>query len=228
MLVMDMEGAMKFFDYDGPLAAAIRDISNMILLNICFCLCCLPVVSAGAAIAALYSVYLNHNDDVSPVRRYFAAFRSNFAQATKIWLLVLAAGLLLGLELFVTFTLAFPGRVFVKTVLILAGAYYLSVSAYAFALQAHYENTCIQTVRNAMVLGGAGIINGILANIISFFPVIVFFAAIDLMPFVLSFWLPLGASLSTRLNAMLLGGVFAQVDALNEAGEKESDMHGHV
>ena len=43
---------MKLFDHDGPLMRALTYLGNLILLNLVYLLCCLPVVTAGAASAA--------------------------------------------------------------------------------------------------------------------------------------------------------------------------------
>ena len=71
---------MKLFDHDGPLMRALTYLGNLILLNLVYLLCCLPVVSAGAASAALYTVTLGNlrGEDGGTVRRFFRAFRANF------------------------------------------------------------------------------------------------------------------------------------------------------
>ena len=45
---------MKYmFDQDGPVMRALSDLSTLVFLNILTALCCIPVVTAGAALAAM-------------------------------------------------------------------------------------------------------------------------------------------------------------------------------
>lgn len=213
---------MKFLAYDGPLATAVRTVFDMVVLNFCFTICCIPVVTAGAAITALYAVFLNKSDERAAVVRFFGALRSNLKQATKIWLIVLAIGAVLVLEFWLVFAAKFPGRLIVLIALVIFTVVFLSVSTFAFALQAHFDNTLKQTLRNALVLGIIGIIPGALTLVVSFLPVIVFFFAIDILYLVLSFWIPLGGSLAARINSWVLGIVFDQVRPKEEHTEEDS------
>ena len=205
---------MNFFDYDSPLSVAIRNLVELFVLNICFCLCCVPVVTVGAAVTALYQVFLSKNETGNVIGRFFSALRSNFLKATVIWLIILAVGVLLGASWIAVFTVSFPGRGIFRILLIFCTVLYLSASGFAFALQARYENRLKQTLRNALIFGTIGIIHGALAAAISFFPVVIFFFAIDWMAVVLSVWIPLGGALSCRINAWIYSVVFHQIDKM--------------
>ena len=201
---------MKFLAYDGPLATAVRAVFDLVVLNFCFILCCIPVVTAGAAITALYAVFLNKSDERYVLARFFGAFRSNYKQATAIWGIVLAIGAVFALEFYLVFAARFPGRIAGLIGLVVFGVVFLSVATFAFALQAHYDNTLKQTLRNSLVLGTLGIITGALTLMVSFLPVFVFFFAIDYLYVVLSVWIPVGASLSAKINCWMLSILFEQ------------------
>lgn len=76
-------------------------IFDLILLNILWLLTSIPVVTLGAATAALYSVLLSAAEKKEGyiVRDYWKAFRRNFKQSTIVWLfccsLECASGLIL-------------------------------------------------------------------------------------------------------------------------------------
>lgn len=201
---------MKLLAYDGPLATAIHTVFEMVVLNFCFCICCVPLVTAGTAITALYAVYLNKDDERAAVTRFFSAFKSNFSQATRIWLILLAVGAVILADLYIVAAADFPGRLAVLIALVVLGVVYLSVGAFAFALQAHYNNTLKRTLQNALLLGTVGIVTGVLVVAVSFFPVIVFWVAIDFLAVVLSVWIPVGASLAARINSWMLRMFFEQ------------------
>ncbi len=74
-------------------------ILDLIILNIIFVVCCIPVVTIGAALCALYyaavkSVRYGHG---YVLREFFHSFRQNFWQATATWLLFCLAGGVVGL-----------------------------------------------------------------------------------------------------------------------------------
>ena len=202
---------MKIFSYDGILAQAIRYIWNLFALNICFVICCLPIVTIGAAITALYSVYLNESLEQGKIRQFFRAFKDNFRQATLIWLVFMALAVVLGIDAYLLLTFKLSGSSILKVLVLIVTVVILSVESFIFPLVAHYENTTKQTWRNALVLGVTLMIYGIIMSAISLLPLILFFIDLDLMVCVLAVWLPFGNSLSAQINSWILKHVFTKL-----------------
>ncbi len=199
---------MRLFGYDGPLGRAARLLGELLILNVCFLLCCLPVFTFGAAVSALYGVFLNESCDSGVVKRFFGAFRENLRQATGIWLILLAVAVPLVGTLVLLALYEIPGSGLIRILLVILGALYLSVSAFVFPLQAHYENPVPRTLRNAAVLGVSLILHGVLMSLVNFLPVLVFFQNLGLFPTVLALWLGFGFSGSAKVNSLILKSVF--------------------
>ncbi len=87
---------------NSPVIAFFNKLTDLILLNILWILCCLPVVTAGAATCAAYYVTITsiRCGDGYVLRRFFGAFKSSFAPVTPVWLGLLAAGFILAADLF--------------------------------------------------------------------------------------------------------------------------------
>lgn len=70
----------------------LNKMTDLIVLNILFILCCIPVVTIGASISAMYYVNLTsvRYGDGYIAKRFFAAFKRNFKQSTIYWLIVAA------------------------------------------------------------------------------------------------------------------------------------------
>ena len=86
----------NLFNPEAPLMQGLGKIADMMVLNVLTVLLSLPVVTAGAATAALYdATWRILQDEGSVYGAYFRAFKSNFKQATVLWLLTLASGALL-------------------------------------------------------------------------------------------------------------------------------------
>lgn len=202
---------MKFLSYDGLLARIIRHIWNLFLLNVCLILCCLPVVTAGAGITAAYSVFLNSSVESGMIGRFFQAFRENWKQATAIWLVFLAAAVLLVLDWYFLLSYSFAGSAILIIVTAILSLLYLSVVSYVFPLQARYENPLKVTVKNAVVLGIFWIFSGLLMGFVTLFPLIMFFVNLDIFLRVLAVWIPLGCALQIQINALIVQRVFRKV-----------------
>ena len=79
----------KLFDLENPVFQLISHLVDLVVLGLTCMVCCVPVVTAGAAVTALfkavYDLTLERGGGVMKI--YFAAFRTNFRQATAAWLL---------------------------------------------------------------------------------------------------------------------------------------------
>ena len=93
---------MRLFSYDSKFSQIMLKLCYGCYLNLLWMVCSLPVFTAGAATAALYDVTLRLAREEEPplTRQFFKAFRENFRQATILWLILLAVGILLGSTVF--------------------------------------------------------------------------------------------------------------------------------
>lgn len=83
-----------FFDFMGRLA-------DIVLLNLLFLLCSLPVLTIGASIAALYQCCddMAEGTFISSFRNFSGAFRKYLKGSVKVWLVFLLTGCLLIFDL---------------------------------------------------------------------------------------------------------------------------------
>ena len=202
---------MKFLGYDGLPARVVRYVWNLFLLNVCFILSCLPVITIGAAISALYSVFLNSSVESGSIRRYFSAMKENFKQATMIWLILLPITAVLVANWYFLLSYRFDGDGLLAAISIVVTVLYLSVTSFVFALQAKFENSLWQTIKNALLLGIGKIFTGILMSLVGLFPLIMFVVDLDVFVHVIAIWIPWGYALQIQINALLLGRVFKKI-----------------
>lgn len=78
---------MSFFRPDSEFMNLLSKCADYVILNLLCLLCCLPVVTAGAALTAKYyvSMKLVRGEEPAVTKAYFLAFRKNFRQATAVW-----------------------------------------------------------------------------------------------------------------------------------------------
>ena len=207
---------MKFLSYDGLLARIVRYIWNLFVLNICFILCCLPVITIGAAISAMYAVFLNDFRESGVLRKFFGAFAENFKQATVIWLIFMALAAVLAANWYYLLTYSLGGNGLLLAVAAVVSVLYLSVVSFAFALQAKYENSPLQTMKNALILSIGKLFSGVLMSFVNLFPVIMFVVDLDVFVNVVAIWIPLGFALQIQINALIVRRVFRKLQPQNQ------------
>ena len=129
------------FNYDNPVWRFIGKLGDLIILNILWIVCSIPVFTAGASTTAVYYVTLKlvRDEDDSTIRSFFRSFKSNFKQATAIWLILLAAGI---------------GAVRTAMTAVSGGLLliYLFIITYVFPLQARFYNPVKRTLFNAFFM----------------------------------------------------------------------------
>ena len=71
------------FNPDSPMMRALGVVWDLIVLNLLFLVCCIPVVTIGPAITALHYVttkMAGEKDGTPVVGNFFKSFRANFRQ----------------------------------------------------------------------------------------------------------------------------------------------------
>lgn len=115
----------KSSSIDNPFFRLMGAIGDLVVLNILWLLCCLPVVTAGASTLALFAIVhkIVAGEDYRTASGFFKAFRRDFKQATALWLVVLAAGIaaLAGLRAASAQDDVFTGLLAAASFLLLAG-----------------------------------------------------------------------------------------------------------
>ena len=87
----------RIFNMDNKFFVFMGRVADLMILNILCIICCIPIITIGASVTAMYYVTLKmaRNEESYIVRSFFKSFKENFKQATVIWLVALVAGILL-------------------------------------------------------------------------------------------------------------------------------------
>lgn len=142
---------------DNSILNGLARAFDVILTTVLFCVCCLPVVTAGASAAAMYATMIAvENDSCSGViRHFFGAFRDNFRQATILWLLDALVGLVVLGDILVCWGFdmeAGAALSVMQGLTVFCTALYAAVSIYVFSGIATYHVTWKQAITNGLIL----------------------------------------------------------------------------
>lgn len=140
--------------YDGKLMNFITTVCENVLLNLVFLLCCVPIVTAGAALTALYTVQFKQlrGEGGYLMKNFFIALGSNFRNATIGTMMF--AGISAVLSFLVTFWY-YIGSVFSLAAISLLGLLFLMMLCcmlYFYPLLARHEGGVRMQLKNSMGL----------------------------------------------------------------------------
>ncbi len=146
----------KVFNPESPLMSGLSRALDLMILNILWVVCSLPIITFGAATTAVYYVTfrLNEGKDEHIIRSFFKSFASNFRQSTIIWLILLAVGVVIAGDIRLAFFTDLMGslRYVMMAFSVLLAVVWLAVLSWVFVLQSRFENPVKQTLKNACLL----------------------------------------------------------------------------
>lgn len=142
------------FSLDGGVMGFLSRISDLFILNLIFILTCIPLVTIGPALTALYSVTLKMaKDEESYVfKSYISAFRKNFKISFLSWLIILLASALLFLDYRILSQFSGPMRTLFSVLLLNVCFLLLLVALFLFPYIARFQTTLKQSFKNSILI----------------------------------------------------------------------------
>lgn len=198
------------FNYDNPVWRFIGKFCDIMILNVLWVLCSIPIVTMGASTTAVYYVTLKlvRDEEGPTIRSFFKSFKDNFKQATIIWMIMLAAGCLLGFDLYFFLAIQRDPSALRTVMLAVFGGFmmiYLFVLVLVFPLQARFYNPVKRTLFNAFFMSVRHIGHTVGMMIMDALVVI---AAIFMLPILQALLLLFGFPLFAFLNSYVIVGIF--------------------
>lgn len=205
---------------DSPLGRLVGRLLELIGLNLLWVVCCLPVVTAGAATCALHFVLSpQRGENEGAFRCYFRSFRRNFKIATFLWLPVLVLGLLVLLCLRLVSFWEGAARMVGIVFFCFPALLLLMIAGYGFPLLARFEIPARYLVENALFLALAHFPRTLAVVGLTLLPVAVWFLLPPAALSLIFVWVPVGFSLTALWIERILEPVFAPF--LDGTGEEE-------
>lgn len=147
---------MNLFSMDSPFARAVNKLVILLYAGVLWFLCSIPVVTSGAATAALYEVLLKaiKNREGYVGSSFLKAFRANMKQGVQTGVPILLAEAVFAVNIFYYGVLG-GGRFRLQAVIfVILFLLALTLYSYVFAVMAKFENTVSGHLRMAAVLMG--------------------------------------------------------------------------
>lgn len=215
----------SLFNMDNPLFRTLGKLADLMILNIVFLICCIPVVTIGAALTGMSYVTLKmaEGEEGYIVKSFFKSFKENFKQATIMWLLMLVIGVVLGMD-FLILKDATGSMVTVFRIGISVAAFlYLMIMVYLYAVLARFYNSIKATIKNAFIMAIADFPRTLIMMVITVASVIITFLTAETLVYGILVWLMFGFALISYCNCFFLKKVFAKYMPTNEDDDKDPD-----
>lgn len=140
---------------DTPIVVLLRLLADMMVLQFLFLLCCIPVVTIGPALSAMYAVIFKREWDggvVSVISTFVRAFRKNFLSALALGGVVLLATVIAVGDLWFSVNSQPPLSSVYAVVATIVGIVALIMFVLGFAQQAIFTNTIRNYLKNSFTL----------------------------------------------------------------------------
>ena len=142
---------MSLFSPESKLYKGLSFFASVLLLNFCWILFSLPIITVGASTLAAYSVVFKmlENKEGYVFKDFWKGFKENWKQGTVLWLITLIA--IYGFYLDVQILKTDPG-IPVIVASIVAFVLVAFSLIYAYPLAARYENKVFFHIKNSFLL----------------------------------------------------------------------------
>lgn len=192
---------------DGKFVKVLNRIADLVGLNLLAILFCIPIITIGASITAVYGCIfrIQEKREGYLTKDFWKLFKECFRPSTIIYLVGVAvvAMLYLDYQIFAT-----NSRLDILQVLVVAGGILVAeIFTYAFPMESYFENSLKATVKNALLLGISNIPYTLLMLGINVFP----FFLVARIPVTFGIWFLIGISGGAWINSFFLKKIFSKV-----------------
>lgn len=215
----------RIFDMNNKFFGFMSKVADLCILNIICVVCCIPVITAGASITAMYYVTLKmvRNEEAYIVRSFFKSFKQNFKQATIINLIMLLIGLVLYVDLNVSKAMqGGAGQIF-QVIFMAFGLIYFILFLYVYPVLARFYNTIKNTIKNALFMAIRHFPYTVVMVIIAVCPLLLLLVkSYQIQSTLFVLFLLMGFALIAYCNSYFLAKIFDNYMPKEEAGQESA------
>lgn len=203
---------MNLFNLDSPIINALSRICDIMILNILWFICSIPIVTSGASTTALYYCMLKINRDCDSriISMFFKSFRQNLRQGCILTIVFMLSGLFLFVDYQVCVgldgMLGIVLGVIINCLLIVWGI----MLSYAFPILAQFDNRLNNILKNSLILGIMHIKETIPVFLINSIPVVLLWILPEVFVILIPLFVVFGISIIVMINSKILLKVFVQ------------------
>ena len=200
-------------------------VADLFILNILCLICCIPIVTAGASITAMFYVTMKmvKNEESYIIKSFFKSFKQNFKQATIINLIMLLIGVVLYVDLNVSKAMqGGAGQIF-QIIFMAFVLIYFILFLYVYPVLARFYNTIKNTIKNALFMAIRHFPYTVVMVIIAVCPLLLLLVkSYQIQSTLFVLFLLMGFALIAYCNSYFLAKIFDIYMPKEEAGQESA------
>lgn len=195
-----------FLSNESTFGRLMARIWVLVVANILFVLCTVPVITIGPGLAALHYTILKMlrgDIDLNPFTTFWQGLKANFKQAAVTWLVLLVLAVLIYLEWFWCGQFGGVFLLFQSGLAAIALAA-LIIGLYMFPTMAAFRASLKELVKDSVFFAFRKPLYLLVVLFFSIFPMVLTFTDIQLLPLYAFIWVTCGFSLVCLVTDSLL------------------------
>ena len=144
----------KIFNLDNWIMRFFSRIFDVVILNFAFIICCIPIITIGASLTAMYSITLKmvRNEESHIIRGFLKAFKQNFKQGTVIGVIAIIITFFITVDLRIIGIIGDDKFKVLQVLCYVLAIWAYIIFLYAFPLLAKFKNRTKEVFKNSFIL----------------------------------------------------------------------------
>ncbi len=178
------------FNEDNFLHIALMKVWDLVLTNLFFILCCIPIITIGPALSAMYTCTLkmvkgNHN---GTFKTFFRAFKQNFKQSVIVWIITLFIAFILYTNYWFLKAQGGQPAEMLFYITLIFGVMLFAYNIYIYPVIAAFEGTLRMLLKNAFIFSIKHFLKTVLMTLLWGFAFFITFWDVQLQPLYMFCW----------------------------------------
>lgn len=215
------------FNENNFLHVALMKVWDLVLANLLFILCSIPLITIGPALTALYHCTLRivKGNNPGTFKTFFRAFKQNFKQSFIVWIVVLLIGGILGSNL--NFLRAQTGQSILFYMTLILCVFLFAFVLYIFPVIATFEGTLKMHLRNTLIFSVTKFFKTIIMVVLWGFCFFITYIDNQLQPLYVFCWFFFGFSTLAYICSFMLYKMFKPYLPVEEEPDESKYYEEH-
>lgn len=200
------------FNMDNKFFVFMGRVADLMILNLLCIICCIPIVTIGPSITAMYYVTLKmvRNEESYIVKGFFKSFRQNLKQGIVITLIMLIFGVLIVVDMKIMGSMEGTVYKVFYTIFLAMAVVYFMIYMYIYPVLAKFYNSIKNTFINSLLMSIRHLPYTVLMIGVTALPfaIVLLVSNETVQSMMMLYFILLGVSLVTYLNSYFLVKIF--------------------
>ena len=196
------------FKLDSDFFKFLGNLTNLIVLNLICLICCIPIITIGPAICALYFCIMKlvRKEHIHIMQGFIKSFKDNLKQGIILQLIIFFSSGLLYFNLQLTSAHFNSSNIFkiLTSAIVILIFLFLLLLTFLYPVQALFSNQLKSTFYNAFILSICNLPRTLIMLLLNLLPVILFFLWPNVFLGMFPFYIFIGFSVTVYINCIFL------------------------